>query len=282
MDRQELRAKAEALRRLHHGPDILVLPNVWDIASARLVEDAGYPALATTSAGVAFAQGYPDGERIGRDEMLDVVGRIARRVHVPVTADLEAGYGPEPADTEETIRRAIDAGIVGANIEDGTHRREQPLFSMNLAVARIHAARRAADAAGIPFVINARTDPYLAARIFDLPRDQQCFDETVRRGRAYREAGADCIFIPGVADRDTIRRLVEAIGGPINILAGADSPPVPELKALGVARVSIGGMLMRATLGLVRRAAAELRGPGTFGFAEGMVTQGEMNQKLAG
>lgn len=281
MDRDTLRQKAETLRQLHHGPDILILPNAWDIASARIVEEAGYPAIATTSAGVAFALGYPDGERISRDEMIDVVGRIARRVRVPVTADLEAGYGPEPSDTEETIRRAIEAGVVGANIEDGTHRREQPLCSMNLAVARIHAARRAADAAGIPFVINARTDSYLAARIFNLPQDAKCFDETVHRGRAYLEAGADCIFVPGLADAATIGRLVTAIGAPINILAGPGSPSVPELKALGVKRVSIGGAIMRATLGLVQRAAAELKSGGTFGFADGAVTQGDMNQKLA-
>jgi 2-methylisocitrate lyase-like PEP mutase family enzyme len=280
MDRDELRKKAETLRQLHHGPDILILPNAWDVASARIVEEAGYPAVATTSAGVAFALGYPDGEKISRAEMLDAVGRIARRVRVPVTADLEAGYGPEPADTEETIGRAIDCGVVGANIEDGTHRREQPLCSMNLAVARIHAARHAADAAGIPFVINARTDSYLAARLFDQPQDDKCFDETVLRGRAYLEAGADCIFIPGLADRDTIRRLVAAIGGPINILAGPGSPSVPELKALGVARVSVGGTLMRATLGLVQRAAAELRTGGTFGFADGAVGHADMNQKL--
>jgi 2-methylisocitrate lyase-like PEP mutase family enzyme len=281
MNRDELRKKAETLRQLHHGPDILVLPNAWDIASARIVEEAGYPAIATTSAGVAFALGYPDGEKISRDEMLDAVSRIARRMRVPVTADLEAGYGPEPADTGETIRRAIDGGVVGANIEDGTHRREQPLCSMNLAVARIHAARRAAEAAGIPFVINARTDSYLAARIFNQPQDAKCFEETVHRGRAYLEAGADCIFIPGLADRDTIGRLVAAIDGPINILAGPGSPSVPELKALGVARVSVGGAIMRATLGVVQRAAEELRSGGTFGFADGAVTQAEMNQKLA-
>lgn len=280
MDRATLRAKAETLGRLHRGPDILILPNAWDVASARIVEEAGYPAIATTSAGVAFALGYPDGERISRDEMLGAVGRIATRVRVPVTADLEAGYGPEPADTAATIRRAIDVGVVGANIEDGTHRREQPLCSMNLAVARIDAARKAAEAAGIPFVINARTDSYLAARLFGRPADERCFEETVRRGQAYRDAGADCIFIPGLAHRETIRRLVHEIGGPINILAGPDTPPVPELQALGVARVSMGGMVMRATLGLVRRAAAELRGPGTFGFADGMVTHAEMNKQL--
>jgi 2-methylisocitrate lyase-like PEP mutase family enzyme len=281
MDSTVVRGNAEAFGKLHVGNDILVLPNVWDVASARIVEAAGYKALATTSAGVAWALGYADGEKISRDEMLEACGRIAAKVRVPVTADLEAGYGPDPADTGETVKRAIDHGIIGANIEDGTHRREQPLASTNLAVERIHAARKAGDAAGVKFVINARTDAYLAARIFNQKVDESHFEDTVRRGRAYREAGASCIFIPGLADGDLIRRLVKAIEAPINILAGPTTPPVPELKAMGVARVSVGGMLMLATLGLVRRAAAELAGPGTYGFSEGMLMHAEMNKILS-
>ncbi len=277
----DLRTKAETLRRLHQGPDVLVLPNAWDVPSARIVEAAGFPAIATTSAGVAWTLGYPDGEAISRDEMLEVCGRIARRVSVPVTADLEAGYGPIAEDTAETIRRALAAGIVGGNIEDGTHRREQPLFPLELSVARIRAARSAGNEKGVPFVINARTDAYLAARIFGKKPDSGDFDETVRRGRAYREAGADCIFIPGLADPDVIGRLIAAIGGPVNILAGPTHPSVPELKKLGVARVSIGGMLTAATFGLVRRAAEELRGSGTYGFSDGMIMHADMNKLLA-
>src|SRR5258708_16443699 len=136
MDHAGRRAKADTLRRLHHGPAILVLPNAWDVASARIVEEAGYPAIATTSAGVAFALGYPDGERISRDEMLEAVGRIASRVRVPVTAALEARYGPEPAATAQTIRPAIEAGVRGANIEDGTHRRGAPAPSVDAACRR--------------------------------------------------------------------------------------------------------------------------------------------------
>ena len=221
-----------------------------------------------------------DGETINRDEMLAICARIAARVRSPVSADLEAGYGPTPEDMATTIRGALAAGIVGCNIEDGTHRREQPLYPLDLAVARVRAVRREAERAGIPFVINARTDSYLAAMVFGAAPDSACFDETVRRGRAFRDAGADCIFIPGLADRDTIGRLVAAIGGPINILVGAKSPTVPELKALGVKRVSVGGMLMLATLGLVRRAVAELRETGSYGFAAGMVMHAEMNKML--
>jgi 2-methylisocitrate lyase-like PEP mutase family enzyme len=281
MDTDTLRAKAEALRALHHAAEPLVLPNAWDVASARLIEAAGFPAIATTSSGIAFSQGYPDGETISRDEMLAICGRIAARVKVPVSADVEAGYGPTPEDTAATIRAALAAGIVGCNIEDGTHRREQPLYPFDLSVARVRAVRREGERAGVPFVINARTDGYLAAMIFGTPQDAGCFEETVRRGRAYREAGADCIFVPGLSDRDTIGRLVAAIGGPINILVGTKSPTVPELKALGVKRVSVGGMLMLSTLGLVRRAAAELRDNGSYGFSAGMAMHAEMNKMLA-
>jgi len=277
MNESSLRDKAEALRRLHDKPNILILPNVWDMASARLVELAGFPALATTSSGIAFSLGYPDGEKISRDTMLDLCGRIAQRTRVPVSADIEAGYGPDPKDAGETVRRCIAAGIVGGNIEDGTHDPKAPLCSVDLAVARIRAARQAGEQAGVPFVINARTDHYLAGGGLT----EEGFSETVRRGRAYREAGADCVFIPGLTDRDTIRRLVEAIGGAINLLARPNSPSVPELKALGVARLSVGGMMMNATLGLVRRAAAELAGPGTYSFSEGMVTHPEMNKLMA-
>lgn len=276
MNQASLRAKAETLRKLHDKPNILVLPNVWDMASACLVEQAGYPALATTSSGIAFSLGYPDGEKMSRDTMIEVCGRIARRAKVPVSADIEAGYGPDPKDTEETVRRCIAAGIVGGNLEDGTHDPKAPLCPLDLAVARISAARRAGDAAGVPFVINARTDHYLAGG----KADEAGFAETVRRGKAYREAGADCIFIPGLQDRETIARLVGAIGAPINILARPNGPSVPELKAAGVARLSVGGMLMLATLGLVRRAAAELASSGTFGFAEGMAMHAEMNRLL--
>jgi len=277
MSQATLRSKAETLRRLHEKPNILVLPNVWDLASARLVEFAGFPALATTSSGIAFSLGYPDGEKISRGTMLDLCGRIARRARVPVSADIEAGYGPEPKDTAQTVRFAIAAGIVGGNIEDGTHDPKAPLCPIDLAVARIRAARKAGEEEGVPFVINARTDYYLRGGELN----EAGFAETVRRGRAYREAGADCVFVPGLTDRETIGRLVGAIGGAINILTRPTSPSVPELRALGVARVSVGGMMMNATLGLVRRAAAELAGPGTYGFAEGMVTHAEMNKLMS-
>ncbi|MDP6774204.1 MAG: isocitrate lyase/phosphoenolpyruvate mutase family protein [Rhodospirillales bacterium] len=266
---------SEAFRKLHYGPDILILPNAWDAASARIIAAAGFPAIATTSAGIAFARGYPDGERIGRAEMLRDVACIVGCVDVPVTADLEAGYGPDAEDVAETMRQAIKAGAAGLNLEDSSHDPDQPLFEMGRATERV-AAARAAAAAGVPVVINARTDGY----ILGFERNDELFADTVERANAYRAAGADCIFVPAVIDAGTIGRLAAEIDGPINILAGPGSPPLPELRALGVARVSIGSGLARAAYTVARRAADELLGPGTFTFAEGAISHPDMNRLM--
>jgi 2-methylisocitrate lyase-like PEP mutase family enzyme len=273
-----LKAKAEKLLALHAGPEVLVLPNAWDAASAAIVAQAGFPAIATTSAGVAFALGYPDNQWIERDEMLEMVRRIARAVSVPVTADMEGGYGIAPEIVAETVRLTLHAGAVGANLEDSAREIEGGLIEAELAAERIRAARAAADAAGIPFVINARTDPYM------IPGDkgEAAFAEAVRRGNAYREAGADCIFVPGVSDAALIGRLAKAINAPLNVLGGPKAPPVPEMRALGVRRVSVGGSLSRATLALVRRAAVELRDAGTYGFAADAIPHAEMNKLFGG
>jgi len=257
--RPQPRERAETLRRLHQGPRILVLPNVWDVVTARIVEAAGFAALATTSAGVAFALGYPDGERIRRAEMAAAVRRIAARVRVPVTADMEAGYGRTPEAAAETAREVIAAGAVGMNLEDAPGDGDG-LFDVALQAERVRAARESAESAGVPLVINARTDVFLAS----IGAPETRLSHAVRRLNAYRAAGADCLFAPGVADRATIATLVREVGGPLNVLAGPGCPPVPELEALGVRRLSLGSGVMRATLGLVRRIAGELRGPGTF------------------
>lgn len=276
MDKEQQAARANAFRMLHDGPDILLLANAWDVASARMLVEAGAPAIATSSAGIAFSLGYPDGQHISREEMLTVVGRIANAVDVPVSADLEAGYGEKAKDVAETVRRAIEVGVIGANIEDGTQRSGNPLFEIPEAVERIRAAREAADELGIPFVINARTDGYLRSGA-----SQQTFDESVRRANAYRAASADSLFIPGVRDKETISRLVARIKGPVNILAGPDTAPLKELRAIGVRRVSVGSGLMRATLGLVRRAAGELRTSGTYAFLQDAPGVGELNRLFA-
>ena len=262
---------------LHHAATPLILPNAWDVISARLVEDAGFPAIATTSAGVAWSLGYADGEDITRDEMLAAVARIAKAVRVPVSADLEAAYGPSPDDAAATARGAIKAGAVGFNFEDSTADSNKPLLDIPLQVARIRAARAAADELGVHLVINARTDVYLA----EIGAPHTRFDETVRRLTAYRDAGGDCLFAPGVADPDIIARLVNALNAPLNVLATPASPPVAELAKLGVARISLGGGVYRAALGLTKRRLGELRQHGRFdAMLEGAITHAEAQRTL--
>lgn len=268
----------DAFRKMHHGPRMLVLPNAWDAGSAKLLAAAGFPAIASTSAGVAFALGYPDGERIGRAEMLEHVRRIVEAVDVPVTADMEAGYGPDAEDVAETARGIVAIGAVGMNLEDGTPEGEAPLMEMARMVDRVRAARQAADAAGGAIVINARIDGYIRG----LERNTALLADTIKRANAYKEAGADCLFVPAVDDAATIRKLVDEIEGPLNILAGPKSLPLPELEALGVARVSIGSTLARAALTVVRDAARELLGPGTYGFCKGAIPHPEMNRLMGG
>jgi 2-methylisocitrate lyase-like PEP mutase family enzyme len=234
---------------------MLVLPNAWDAGSARIFVEAGFPALATTSAGVAYSLGYPDGEQIIREEMLAAVERITRRVAVPVTADMEAGYGRTPEAVAETMGRVLAAGAVGMNLEDRIH--GESLLDFDLAVKRVRAVRSAADHTGIPLVLNARTDAFSP--------DMGGFAEAVRRGNAYREAGADSVFVPFVGDRGTIERLVKEIEAPLNILGSPNAPSLKEMANLGVRRITFGSAPMRATLGLVRRMAREWREKGTYG-----------------
>ena len=241
MNTQEQARKAERLRQLHHGPEMLVLPNAWDVASARIVEELGFPAVATTSAGIAFSLGYPDGEKISRDEMFDVVGRIARAVNIPVSADAEAGYGSTPKEMAETARALVEAGGVGLNLEDIAATGPEPLVELSLQTEKIATLREASAAAGVPLVINARTDVYLKA----VGPAETRFERTVERLRAFRKAGADSLFAPGLKDAETIGKLVRAVDGPVNILLLQGGPSLAELKRLGVARVSVGSGLMR-------------------------------------
>lgn len=242
-----------ALRKLHQAPPILILPNAWDVASARIFENAGFSAIATTSAGVAFSLGLPDGQRIARDEMIAVVKRIAGAVSVPVTADVESGYG----DALITARALVDAGAAGMNLEDVTGDDATSLLGIADQVRIIEEIRAATD-----LVINARTDIYLMGIGDPATR----FERTVERLNAYRKAGADCLFVPGVRDAETIGKLARAVNGPLNILAVAGAPTVTELERLGVARVSVGSGPMRATMGLTQRIARELLDHGTYTF----------------
>ncbi len=270
--------KALQFRQLHRGPGVLILPNAWDVASARIFEDAGFPAIATTSAGIAFSLGYPDGQRIPREEMLARIGRIARAVRVPVTADIEAGYGPNPEDAARTTRELIQAGVVGMNLEDGSGNPDRPLIDLQLAIEKVRAARQAAVEMRAQIWINARTDVYL------LPggNPDADYSEAFRRLVAFREAAADSVFAPGLKDAETIRRLVSAVECPLNILAVPGTPSIPDLEKLGVTRVSVGSGPMRATLGLLRRVAEELKTSGTYSAMERAVPHAEVNKLLGG
>ncbi len=259
---QDQRHKADQFLALHKGPKLLILPNAWDVASARLYELEGFKAIATTSAGISSTLGYPDGQRISLGEMVEVVRRIAAHVSVPVTADLEAGYASDPAGVARSASAALDAGVVGINLEDGTGDRTDPLFDEGLQVERIGAVREMAAAAGIHLVINARTDVYLVGD--GTPVEQ--LRHAVRRGNAYRRAGADCVFVPDMStlDAEAIARLVDEIDAPINVVAGERMPSLPELEEIGVARVTFGPRPMRATLALIRRMAREWLETGTY------------------
>lgn len=272
----EQKARANTFRTLHRGNKLLLLPNIWDVATARIIEDAGFPALATTSAGIAFSLGYPDGQKISREEMLARVARIQRAVKVPVNADVEAGYGDRPEDAAETARQVIEAGAVGINLEDGTGDADRPLLDLSLQLEKIRAVRETALRAGVLLVLNARTDVYLD----QVGAPETRYDETLRRGAAYRDAGADCVFVPGVRDAETIARLVRDLQCPLNILAGTGSLPISELEKLGVARVSLGSAPMRATLGLLQRMAQELKTTGTYVAIEGAPAHGDVNRML--
>jgi len=272
-----LREKAEQFRALHTGKDVLLLPNAWDAASARIVEEAGFPAVATTSAGIAFSLGYADGQKIPRGEMLAVVARMAKAVRIPVTADAEAGYGERPEAAAETARQVIEAGGVGMNFEDATGDGSRPLVDLPLHVERIHAIRRVAEETGIPLVLNARTDVYLL-QVGDAATR---YDEAVRRLVAFRDAGADCVFVPGLRDAEIIGRIVRDLSCPVNILGGPGAPSVPELAKLGVKRISLGSGPMRSALGLLRRIGDELRTTGTYSALEGAPSHAHMNKLMS-
>jgi 2-methylisocitrate lyase-like PEP mutase family enzyme len=277
MDMRAQAEKAERFRKLHAGPRILALPNAWDVASARILEEAGYPAIATSSAAVAFSLGYPDGQRVSRNEMLEVVARIAHGVRVPVTADMESGYGTTVKEMVETAKAVIAAGAIGMNLEDVTGDDESSHVDLTLQGEKVRAIKETASSAGVPLVLNARTDIYL----MPIGEAATRFERTVERLRAYHKAGADCVFAPGVSSQDTIAELVKAIAAPLNILVSADCPPLAELEKIGVARVSAGSAVMRATLGLVRRIAKDWMETGTYdSLLAGAIPFADLNRMM--
>jgi 2-methylisocitrate lyase-like PEP mutase family enzyme len=269
---------AEKLRKLHYGPRILALPNAWDVVSARILEEVGHPAIATSSAAVAFSLGYPDGQRISRREMLDAVARITRAVRVPVTADLESGYGKTPEEIADFTKAMVASGAVGLNFEDVTGDDESTHVALGLQVQKIRAIRETAAAWDVPVVINARTDVYL----MPIGPETTRFERTVERLHAYRDAGADCLFVPGLCDREIIAKLVKALDAPLNILASAGCPSLDELEKMGVARVSAGSSAMRAAMGAFQRVAKDWLAHESYdSLHQVTVPYAELNQMMA-
>jgi len=266
---------ADRLRQLHKAPPILVLPNVWDAVSARIVEAEGYPALATTSAGMANSLGYADGGAVPPSEMLQAIARITGAVKVPVSADVEHGYATTPDALADMVLRVIAAGAVGVNLEDivpGATDLEPLLIQCD----KIATVAKAAAKSGVRAVVNARTDVFLKG--IGVPESR--LGVAIERGNAFLAAGADCVFVPGVRDKATIASLVAGIRGPVNILGVKGSPTVPELEALGVARLSVGSGPHRATAALMRAIARELKGAGTYGFADTAIPYDEVNNLM--
>ncbi|MEI5524985.1 isocitrate lyase/phosphoenolpyruvate mutase family protein [Streptomyces brasiliscabiei] len=273
------RALADTLRALHAPSDgrALVLPNAWDAASAALVARAGARVIATTSAGVAWSLGRPDGHGLTRQEMVAAVRRIAEVVEVPVSADIEGGYGPGAEEVAATVREVIGAGAVGVNLEDSLAP-GGPLHDVSAQAERLRAARRAAQEAGLPGLwINARTDVFLLGA--GAPDD--LLEEVLSRGKAYADAGADSLFVPGLVDLGTVAEAVRRSPLPVNVMTGPGAPPVSAYEAVGVRRVSVGSAAAQAAYGLAQRAAAELLGAGTYEAMTGAADFGVVDSAVS-
>jgi 2-methylisocitrate lyase-like PEP mutase family enzyme len=252
--------KAIAFRALHERDRAFIIPNPWDVGTARLLAHLGFEALATTSAGYAFFLGQRD-NTIGREQMMDHVRTIASATDLPVSADLENGFGDDPETVAETIQMAGEAGLAGGSIEDATSRPDDPIYDLGLAVERVRAAVEAARSLPFPFTLTARAENYLCGRP-DLA-------DTIRRLQAFQEAGAVVLYAPGLASRDDIAALVRSVDRPVNVVMGLQGVrlSLDELSEIGVKRVSVGSALSRAALGAFLRAAREMRESGTFTFA---------------
>ncbi len=271
MNASEQTQRAELFRDMHRGPSLLLLPNAWDALSARIFASVGFSAIATTSGGVSWAIGYADGEAAPWDEVVAATRRIVRAVQLPVTADIESGFGDTPDAVGKSVGEIIRVGAVGVNLEDGTPRGATPIRTIADAADRIRAARNAARETGVPIVINARTDLYL--RNIGDPATR--FEEAVERARAYFAAGADCFYPITLSDRDTIGRMVKAVAAPININVRAGSPSVAELEALGVARASTASQIALMAATTTRQIAEELRTTARFDALNPAMTQAD-------
>jgi 2-methylisocitrate lyase-like PEP mutase family enzyme len=270
---QSQKEKAQTFRELHHRRRILILPNAWDVPSARVFENEGFPAVATSSAGLMVSLGYPDGEVISRDEFVSAVERIARVVSVPLSVDIVAGFGVTTQEVLTTVRAILRVGAIGINIEDFVHA-TKTLYPMERQVESVKAIRKLGDTVGIPVVINARTD----ALRFGTGDEEAKFEEAVRRAIAYRDAGADCVYPMGLTEADSIRRFVKQLDFPTNVMVRRGLPTIKELESLGVARLSFGPSASYAAMGLLKRAAREVQENGTYqNLVDGAIGFDELN-----
>jgi 2-methylisocitrate lyase-like PEP mutase family enzyme len=266
--------KHAAFRSLHEAPGTFLIPNPWDAGTARILTALGFEALATTSAGLAFSMGFRDGARqLRREEVLANAREIVEATHLPVSADLERGFGDAPTACAETVRTAAAAGLVGGSIEDATGDTDNPIYGFELAVERVAAACEAASS--LPFLLTARAENFLHGRP-DL-------DDTIRRLQAFEAAGADVLYAPGLPSLEAIREVCRAVHKPVNVVMGLRPPvfSVEELQAAGVKRISVGGAFARAALGAFVRAAREVKESGTFDFSVEAITGAEISRYMA-
>jgi 2-methylisocitrate lyase-like PEP mutase family enzyme len=271
------RSLASVFKALHQEKRGFIMPNAWDAGSAILLAQEGFAAIATTSAGIAFSLGRPDyyagaaSLAVGREEMFARMREIVEAVSLPVNGDLEAGYGDAPEEVAKTVRLAIEAGLAGGNIEDKKPS-AQGLYDETLAVERIAAAREAIDAMGSDFVLTGRTDAFAVASVRSL-------ETSIRRANLFREAGADCLYAPGMVDREAVSSFVREVAGPVNVVLGLGNAKgnAHAMLEMGVRRISLGGSIARAALALVRESAREVRDKGTLGFASAQIPQGELS-----
>ena len=264
--------KAEKFLSMHTSGQTFIMANAWNAGSAVLLEEAGFKAIATTSAGIAFSHGLPDYQGdLPFDTAIEETRRIASAVNIPVSMDAEDGYGKTPEEVAECFRSIAASGVVGAGIEDHPGEKDRPLYDIEEAADRVRAAREAVNALGNAFTLTARAECFLVGH-------SNPFAESIKRVNRYREAGADCLFVPGIKDIAVIRKLVEEVNGPISVVMGLSGKPVTlaELQDAGVARISIGGSLARATFGLVRAAASEMLDHGSFGYASQQIPDAEL------
>ena len=265
--------KAQDFRGLHHGKRMLILPNAWDVPSARVFEKAGFLAVATSSAGLMVSLGYPDGEVMDRDQFVSAVRRIAGVLLVPLSVDIVAGFGKTTKEVLTTVKAILRAGGIGINIEDFVHATKK-LYPIERQVENVRGIRKLGDTVGIPLVINARTD----ALRFGTGDEEAKFTEAVRRAIAYRDAGADCVYPMGLIEAVSIRRFVKELDFPINVMVRKGLPPITELENLGVARVSFGPSASYAAMGLLKRAAKEVLEKGTYeNLVDGAISFDELN-----